>query len=366
MLAYYIANYTVHDAEKHTRYLEAVLEAAVEAGGNVITAGDELTVLEGEPGNHLLIIAFPTINEAQHFYVSSPYQSIITMRHESTNGWAIVAQSSATATSSRPHRHSDIVTAISATATLPQQATELYWKSSVNAKNMMLQRPPIPTVLPPPFEWVYVPSHTPEAPRDDGYASFYVSKYAITIAQYTVFVQHTRGTRRAKWWNFAARATYWRSASHANAGLPYGQTLRALVALQDAQAFCKWLGLSVQTPIVTPTCVQLAGLVRDTVKRAVVWQHATTHLDSANLDALIPTRTPAATELERDFSRIRVAQSLAQAWEWCTDTPTPSEASPRNSLASVPHCNSPTLGFRVVAVQHATKGRSKDGFPKAE
>src|SRR5204862_7867207 len=77
--------------------------------------------------------------------------------------------------------------------------------------------------LPPPFEWLDIPAGEvtlKDASENGGshggtfkVGSFAIGKYAITNAQYRVFLDATKGYNNDKWWDFSDAAKAWRQTN---------------------------------------------------------------------------------------------------------------------------------------------------------
>lgn len=105
-----------------------------------------------------------------------------------------------------------------------------------------LSLPPVPSILPQPFEWIHIPAGTVTLTKDiweDSYiaegtardfhvSEFVIAKYPITKAQYAVFK---------------------------NEGYPSGQGEHPVtkVTWYDALNFCTWLSEKISLPITLPT-----------------------------------------------------------------------------------------------------------------
>jgi uncharacterized protein (DUF1330 family) len=91
MKAYVIAAETVNDPAMFDLYRKQVPATLVPFGGQFVTRGANLTVLEGEwPHPRLVIIAFPSRDAAEGWYHSAAYQQIISLRHDSSAGNLII------------------------------------------------------------------------------------------------------------------------------------------------------------------------------------------------------------------------------------------------------------------------------------
>ncbi|MDQ1424853.1 MAG: hypothetical protein QOD72_2351 [Acidimicrobiaceae bacterium] len=87
MAAYFVVNATITDLALLAKYGEA-------AGGTVgahpikpLVVTNEATILEGEAGERVVVLEFPTREAAMAWYESPEYQAVIGMRLNSTKGF---------------------------------------------------------------------------------------------------------------------------------------------------------------------------------------------------------------------------------------------------------------------------------------
>lgn len=114
-------------------------------------------------------------------------------------------------------------------------------------------KPPKPRVgasliLPPPFEWMEVGAGIltiQEAIRTKTVYldTFYMAKYAITNAQYQIFVDDPKGYADSAWWDFDPSARIWRDSNPTSRPTAFtgDEQPRTNVSWYDAVAFCRWL-----------------------------------------------------------------------------------------------------------------------------
>ncbi|WP_433284221.1 DUF1330 domain-containing protein [Pseudonocardia sp. CA-142604] len=65
-------------------YLERIDATLEPFGGRFIVHGAETTVVEGEFPGHLIVVAFPTRQQAQDWYDSPAYRAILPLRTENS------------------------------------------------------------------------------------------------------------------------------------------------------------------------------------------------------------------------------------------------------------------------------------------
>ena len=81
MPAYIIARVEVTDWARYREYTRETPAAIARYGGKFIVRGGDLTVLEGEPETRrLVIIEFPTLEQAKTFYHSAEYTRVKALR----------------------------------------------------------------------------------------------------------------------------------------------------------------------------------------------------------------------------------------------------------------------------------------------
>ena len=82
MAAYVIANNEVLDQAKFQEYARAVPATAEKYGGRFLVRGGTAHVLEGDMQPHrVVIIEFPSVQQAQAWWSSPEYEAIKPLRH---------------------------------------------------------------------------------------------------------------------------------------------------------------------------------------------------------------------------------------------------------------------------------------------
>lgn len=86
MAAYVIVQLEITDPEGFAEYREKVGPQIEKRGGRYIVRGAEVENLEGEwdPGR-LVILEFPTREDAQRFYEADEYQPLLALRERTAN-----------------------------------------------------------------------------------------------------------------------------------------------------------------------------------------------------------------------------------------------------------------------------------------
>ncbi len=108
--------------------------------------------------------------------------------------------------------------------------------------------PDVLKVLPPPFEWLEVSAGDvtlPDAQESVSVKRFFVAQYAVTNAQYKVFVDDPKGYANESWWLFSPEATDWRQAHPDPAPEVTFDENDARLGLSwyDGLAYCRWLNV---------------------------------------------------------------------------------------------------------------------------
>ena len=81
MSAYVIANVTVKDPVRYEDYRRLVTPTVAKYGGRFIARGGKVEVLEGEwQPNRLVLLEFPSMDQAREWYHSPEYAPALAMR----------------------------------------------------------------------------------------------------------------------------------------------------------------------------------------------------------------------------------------------------------------------------------------------
>ena len=82
---YLVAQIDVHDTETYPKYTAQTPGIAASHGGQFIVRGGKFQAFEGEaPKGRIVVIEFPSYDQAEKFYNSDEYQAIIGIRHSAT------------------------------------------------------------------------------------------------------------------------------------------------------------------------------------------------------------------------------------------------------------------------------------------
>jgi uncharacterized protein (DUF1330 family) len=90
--AYYISEFEVTDMEGIRPYSAAVESTFTPFGGRYVVRGGKVASLEGNPARRVIMIAFPSMEQAQAWYDSPAYREILPIRHRSANSRVFILQ----------------------------------------------------------------------------------------------------------------------------------------------------------------------------------------------------------------------------------------------------------------------------------
>ena len=93
MTAYVIADIDVHDQETYREYVALVPDTLKPHGGRFIVRGGASETLEGgwQP-RRLVVIEFPTADDARRWYGSPEYAPALAMRQRSARGSLVLVE----------------------------------------------------------------------------------------------------------------------------------------------------------------------------------------------------------------------------------------------------------------------------------
>ena len=90
--AYYIAEFELTDPDGIKPY-SAVVESTFQPfGGKYAVRGGKVVSLEGEPSKRVIMIVFPSLEQAQAWYASPRYQEIMPIRHKSAKSRVFIME----------------------------------------------------------------------------------------------------------------------------------------------------------------------------------------------------------------------------------------------------------------------------------
>ena len=93
MPAFFIARVNITDREQYKKYLQVVPGIIKKYHGTARVRTEEALTLEGPPENRrIIVIEFPSVEEAERFYHSAEYREAIQIRKNAAAGEVIVVE----------------------------------------------------------------------------------------------------------------------------------------------------------------------------------------------------------------------------------------------------------------------------------
>lgn len=93
MPAYVIANVDVHDMELYREYAQLVPATLAPYGGRFLVRGGNLEALEGDwLPPRLVVIEFPSADQARQWYESEAYAAAIPLRQRASDGTLLLVE----------------------------------------------------------------------------------------------------------------------------------------------------------------------------------------------------------------------------------------------------------------------------------
>ncbi len=87
MAAYMIARVKVTDPTRYRKYVESTPPTIAKFGGRIIVRGGQTVTLEGsEETRRVVILEFPSLEQAQAWYASDDYQTVRELRVGAAEG----------------------------------------------------------------------------------------------------------------------------------------------------------------------------------------------------------------------------------------------------------------------------------------
>ena len=90
--AYYISEFELTDPDGIKPYSAAVESTFQPFGGKYAVRGGKVVSLEGEPSKRVIMIVFPSLEQAQAWYASPRYQEIMPIRHKSAKSRVFIME----------------------------------------------------------------------------------------------------------------------------------------------------------------------------------------------------------------------------------------------------------------------------------
>ena len=93
MSAYVIGEIEVTDAAVYEDYRKQVLAVVQKYGGRFIARGGKVETLEGAPpAKRVVVLEFPSFEQAQKWYRSSEYAPLIALRQRASRGKLVLVE----------------------------------------------------------------------------------------------------------------------------------------------------------------------------------------------------------------------------------------------------------------------------------
>jgi uncharacterized protein (DUF1330 family) len=93
MTAYVVADIDVHDQEAYREYMALVPASLQPYGGRFLVRGGIHQTLDGEwQPQRLVVIEFPTADDARRWHQSQDYQAAMAIRHRTSTGSLVLVE----------------------------------------------------------------------------------------------------------------------------------------------------------------------------------------------------------------------------------------------------------------------------------
>ncbi len=84
--AFVVGQMTVKQPEKWAQYRSQVLATLLPFGGELVFRGEQVQSFSGvNPHPDIVVIRFPSLDDAQSWHASAAYQALIALRQEAAN-----------------------------------------------------------------------------------------------------------------------------------------------------------------------------------------------------------------------------------------------------------------------------------------
>ncbi len=140
--------------------------------------------------------------------------------------------------------------------------------------------PPVPLILPKPFEWCEIPAGDVTVQYREGEARYtleryYMAKYPVTTEQYQAFCDDPEGYANPHWWDYSSHAGQWRKKNTRPRPPAFAEpeAPREMVTWYEAMAFCRWLSARTGYTITLPTEQQWQRAAQGDDARVYPWDN---------------------------------------------------------------------------------------------
>lgn len=187
-------------------------------------------------------------------------------------------------------------------------------------------RDPVFGVLPQPFEWANIPAGQVKLKSVRGrndVSAFQLGRYAVTNAQFDVFISDGYGDPR--WWDYSADARDWRANNNSPKSKPFtGEEdhPRVNVNWYEAMAFCHWLSAQVGYDVRLPTEPEWQRAAGGDDGRTYAWGDISPDAEIANWHRNVGQTTSVDSyKVQADRSCYHLYNIAGNVWEWCFRPP---------------------------------------------
>jgi uncharacterized protein (DUF1330 family) len=91
--AFFIGQFEIHDPQGYAAYRAQTAATLADFGGRFVVRGGRLQVFEGEaPLSRVVVIEFPSFDQAKAWYDSAAYQKLIPIRQKSASGRSFLVE----------------------------------------------------------------------------------------------------------------------------------------------------------------------------------------------------------------------------------------------------------------------------------
>lgn len=91
--AYMIGQFDVHDPEAYVAYRSQTPQSIADYGGKFLVRAGRVETLEGEPPlPRIVVIEFPSFDQAKAWYESEGYQKLIPIRRAASTGRSFLVE----------------------------------------------------------------------------------------------------------------------------------------------------------------------------------------------------------------------------------------------------------------------------------
>lgn len=147
---------------------------------------------------------------------------------------------------------------------------------------------------------------------------FQISKYPVTNAQFTAFVEDPQGYSSPDWWNFSPNAIAWRKAMPEPRPSTFkgDERPREMVCWYEAMAYCNWLSDRLGVPVSLPTIAEWQRAFQGDTTNEYPWGN-TFNQKFCNTAESHLKMTTLVNAYDEGASPFGVYDMAGNVWEWC-------------------------------------------------